>query len=119
MRANNIKVAKNFWLWEFESPDTKEVIVYREGVVKLQALRDGVGRAVNVSRGYSTPQHNTSVGGKPNSYHKKGMAWDIWVKGMSHKELGGKAASVGFRGVIVEKDHVHVDIRLTPYREGL
>lgn len=118
-RPNNIRIAKNFMLYEFESPDTRTVKIDRLFLWKLQELRDAINAKIIVHRGFSTPYWNKKVGGVPESFHLPGKAGDISSPGMSMKALGVKAASVGFRGVIVKDDHVHVDTREKPYTVGL
>lgn len=118
-RPNNIRVAKNFMLYEFESPDTKTVKLDRLFLWKLQGLRDAIGRPIIVHSGFRTDYWNAKKGGAPDSFHKPGKAGDISSPGMSLKALGAKAASIGFKGVIVKGDHVHVDVRDKPYTVGL
>ena len=119
VRVNQIRISKNFTLYEFESPDTRTVKLDRDFLWKLQELRDALGRPIIVHSGFRTDFWNTRKGGAPDSFHKSGKAGDISSPGMSMKALGAKAASIGFRGVIVKDDHVHVDTRNKPYTVGL
>jgi hypothetical protein len=56
---------------------------------------------IQVSSGDRSPARNKNAGGSDGSYHTKGTAADIWVKGMSNEQLALAAASYGqFGGVI-------------------
>lgn len=108
---NDIQISENFRLSEFESPDTKEVMVDPELVKKLQMLRDYLGVPVNVTSGYRTPEHNKKVGGVERSQHKYGKAADIWARGKSHEEVSQAAEKIGFDGVGRYDGFTHVDVR--------
>ncbi len=49
-----------------------------------------------------------------NSQHLQGKAADIWVEGMTQEELGRQAKAVGFTGIGIYRNHVHVDTRPEP-----
>ena len=109
---NNIRVAPNFLLREFACKDgSHQVVLHRELLERLQALRDMLGRPVIINSGYRNPAHNAAVGGSPNSYHLRGMAADIRVSGMSPAQLAATARRAGFRGIITYATFVHVDVR--------
>ncbi len=109
---NNIRVAPNFLLREFASRDgSHQVVLHRELLQRLQALRDALGRPVIINSGYRNPAHNEAVGGSPNSYHLRGMAADIRVPGIHPAALAEAARQAGFRGVITYATFVHVDVR--------
>ncbi len=113
---NNIRVAPNFLLREFECQDGSHQVVlqHRELLERLQALRDALGRPVIINSGYRNPAHNAAVGCSPTSYHLRGMAADIRVPGMSPQALAGAARLAGFRGIITYNAFVHVDVELKP-----
>lgn len=117
MKYNDFKIAKNFRLCEFESPDTKEVKVANELVVKLQIIRDTIDRPIIVGSGYRTKEHNKKIGGAKNSYHMKGMAADIHCHSVKLYDLTIAAIIAGFIGIIIYKDRnfIHVDLRNKPY----
>jgi uncharacterized protein YcbK (DUF882 family) len=50
-------------------------------VHRLQVVRDIVGSKIQILSGCRCPSHNQAVGGKPNSYHLKGMAADWTLEG--------------------------------------
>lgn len=71
-----------------------------------------------VSSGHRTVAHNRAVGGARNSFHIKGEALDL-VKGPSCKKTYLELARVAYQyygGVIIYKDHIHVDVRTKKYR---
>ena len=74
-----------------------------------------------ITSGYRTPTHNKEVGGAKYSYHMRGMAADIRVKGMSPKELANKLDAIvpDECGIIVYKNWVHFDVRHQKYRKGV
>ncbi len=109
---NNIRVAPNFVLKEFECKDgSHQVVLYSKLLEKLQKLRDLLKQPVIINSGYRNPEHNKKVGGAPGSLHLKGMAADIVVRSISPARLAEKAREVGFDKVIVYASHVLVEVR--------
>lgn len=110
---NRVKVSENFYLSEFQSPDTGEVKIHPDLIRRLQRLRDILQLPIRVNSGYRTPEHNLEVGGVPKSYHCQGMAADITCSLCSLKLLTVLAIWAGFTGVIVYNryDFIHVDVR--------
>lgn len=81
-------MTKDFDLEEFRSKDGADfpewvLLNIRELARNLQVLRDNVQAPVTINSGYRSPAHNKAVGGASGSYHLKGMAADIVVKGLS------------------------------------
>lgn len=81
-------MTKDFDLEEFRSKDGADFPEWvlpniRELARNLQVLRDNVQAPVTINSGYRSPAHNKAVGGASGSYHLKGMAADIAVKGLS------------------------------------
>lgn len=54
-----------------------------ELIIVLQSLRDYIGKPITITSGNRCPEHNVNIGGTKNSYHVKGRAADIQVKGVS------------------------------------
>ncbi len=109
---NDIRVAANFHLWEFECRDgSHQVVLHSELLRRLQDLRSNLGRPVYIISGYRNPEHNAQVGGSPQSYHLQGRAADIHVPGVSPRELAAAAREAGFRGIGTYSSFVHVDVR--------
>jgi uncharacterized protein YcbK (DUF882 family) len=54
---------------------------------RLEQAREICGnRPLRINSGFRTKAHNQAVGGAPNSYHRKGLAADFIVAGMSTPE---------------------------------
>jgi len=51
------------------------------------------GRDFGITFGYRSPEHNKRVGGAKSSYHTRGEAVDIDMKGMSEAQRAARAAS--------------------------
>lgn len=49
----------------------------------LQGLRDYIGHPIKITSGNRCPDHNAKIGGSANSYHIRGRAADIQVKGIA------------------------------------
>lgn len=66
------------------SPDDDQEAALRALVARvLDPLRERLGRPVNVSSGFRSPEVNRRVGGSSTSQHRFGEAADITVPGMS------------------------------------
>ena len=102
----------NFQIKEFACKDGTDLIkIDDELVEKLQIIRAYYNKPVIINSGYRTYAHNKKVGGSTNSQHLLGKACDIVVKGISPKTVGEFAKKIGFTGVGIYKDFVHVDTR--------
>ena len=82
----------------------------------LQKIRSHFGAPVTINSGYRCAKHNKAVGGASSSYHTKGMAADIVVKGVKPAEVAKYAESIGVLGIgLYETDKdgyfVHIDTR--------
>lgn len=82
----------------------------------LQKIRSHFGAPVTINSGYRCSTHNKAVGGASSSYHTKGMAADIAVKGVKPAEVAKYAESIGVLGIgLYETDKdgyfVHIDTR--------
>ena len=117
---NEIKISEHFYLIEFESPDTHEVMLDFRLLIRLEMVRDCALSPIIIRSGYRTPEHNTSIpGAAKNSYHLKGMAADISCKKLTFSELLSIVTRCGFNGIIVHNKHqyIHVDVRAKKYYE--
>ena len=84
----------------------------------LEIIRSYFDAPVIINSGYRTPSWNAKVGGTPNSYHCKGMAADIVVKGYSSKEVAKYADSIMVTGGIIRyTNFTHIDVREEKYRK--
>lgn len=119
----NEKVGKYFTAKEFRSRDNSQIIFVDDYLVSiLDILRSKIGRPVIVNSGYRTPDWNAKCGGAKYSYHMRGMAADIRVKGMSAKQLANELNAIvpDGCGIIVYSSWVHFDVRTgKKYRKGV
>jgi len=111
--TNHIQISKNFKLYEFQSPDTREVKIAPVLVEKLQKLRTSLKDSVNIKSGYRTITYNKKIHGEDNSLHLLGQAVDIKTNNikLSTKDLIALAVKIGFTGIGIYDDHMHLDIR--------
>lgn len=111
------QISGNFKVKEFQCKDSSDKILIDVDFVrdKLQAIREHFGTAVTVNSGYRTEAYNKKVGGATNSYHVKGQAFDIVVKGHTPAEVARYAQTLGILGIIQYNGFVHVDSRNTRY----
>ena len=113
----NKAISANFKVREFACKDKSDAIVLHDSFIrdKLQKIRSHFNAAVTFNSAYRTPDHNRKEGGAPNSYHIKGRAFDIVVKGKTPAEVARYAASIGIKGIIQYNSFVHVDSRAVKY----
>lgn len=79
----------------------------------LELVREYFDAPVTINSGYRCPLHNAEVGGEKNSYHMKGMAADITVKGVPPSEVAEylEREYPDTLGIGRYKAWVHVDCR--------
>lgn len=116
-KDGDTKLSDNFTVREFRCKDGSDKILIDLGFVKekLQAIRDHFGAAVTINSGYRTESYNAKVGGANGSYHMKGQAFDIVVKGHTPQEVARYAQEIGIPGIIQYNTFVHVDSREKKY----
>lgn len=114
--------AEHFTGAEFRCKDgTKEFLYCLRLIETLEKIRESLNAPVIINSGYRTPEWNAKVGGAKCSYHMKGMAADIVVKGHTTKEVAKIASEIlgNQGGVIRYTNFVHVDVREDYYRKGV
>ncbi|MCM1387335.1 MAG: D-Ala-D-Ala carboxypeptidase family metallohydrolase [Bacillus sp. (in: Bacteria)] len=111
------QICKNFKVKEFRCKDGSDMILIDEDFVKnkLQAIRDHFGASVTIDSAYRTESYNKKVNGAKSSYHMKGQAFDIVVKGHTPLEVARYAQTIGITGIIQYNTFVHVDSRPAKY----
>ncbi len=116
-RDGNMQISKNFKVKEFRCKDgSDKILIDTDFVVnKLQKIRDHFGSPVTINSAYRTESYNKKVGGAKSSYHMKGQAFDIVVKGHTPLEVARFAQTIGITGIIQYNTFVHVDSRPTKY----
>lgn len=119
VKTSNANLSKNFKVSEFSCKGNKccsEVKIDDKLVSFLQKIRDHFGAALTINSGYRCETHNKNVGGASGSYHVKGQAADIVVKGVKPADVAKYAESIGIKGIGLyetAKDgyFVHIDTR--------
>ena len=121
VKASDEKIKPHFKASEFQCKDkTEELLVAQDLLNILEEIRKHFDTPVIINSGYRTPSWNSKVGGTPNSYHCKGMAADIVVKGKSSKEVARYANSIMEKGGIIRyTNFTHIDVREKKYRKGV
>lgn len=116
-RDGNMQISKNFKVKEFLCKDgSDKILIDTDFVVnKLQKIRECFGTPVTINSAYRTESYNKKVGGAKSSYHMKGQAFDIVVKGKTPLEVARFAQTLGITGIIQYNTFVHVDSRQTKY----
>lgn len=110
-----MKLTPNFYLDEFvhdgDKPPTGAIVVnIRQLAQRLQVIRDITGKRIRINSGYRSLEHNAEVGGKPDSYHLRGMAADIVIVGMTPREVQELLKNWS-GGLGSYETFTHVDIR--------
>lgn len=121
VKADYGKVSEHFKAKEFQCKDkTDGVLIATELLETLEKIRNQFNAPVVINSGYRTPSWNSKVGGASNSYHCKGMAADIVVKGHSSGEVAKYASSIMEQGGVIRyTNFTHVDVREERYRKGV
>lgn len=110
-------ISKNFKVKEFRCKDGSQEIKVDTDFVRsyLQNIRNNFGVPVTINSAYRTESYNKKVGGASNSYHKKGQAFDISVKGKKPSEVAKYCKQINCSGIIEYNTFVHVDSRERKY----
>ena len=82
---------------------------------KLQDFRDIAGVPVKVTSGFRCNIHNKNINGAKNSYHTLGLASDIKCA-LPVERMVEIAQKVGFNGIGIYSNRIHVDDRQVPAR---
>ena len=110
-------ISDNFKIREFRCKDDSDKILIDVDFAKkfLQKIRDHFGAPVTINSAYRTATYNKKIGGATNSYHVKGQAFDIVVKGHTPLEVAKYAQKLGIKGIIQYNTFVHIDSRSKKY----
>ena len=115
-------MTKNFSKEEFDCNDGSEmpINIYHNMVKvanQLQALRDYIGKPIQVNSAWRSEEYNASIGGVKNSQHIMGRAADIVIKGMTPIEVSKIIEELISKGDMLQgglgiySSFVHYDIR--------
>lgn len=119
--AEQGSISEHFKANEFQCKDgSKDLLIAPSLLETLESIRKHFNAPVHVNSGYRTPNWNKRIGGASNSFHCKGMAADIRVKGQSSAEVAKYADGIMEKGGIIRyTNFVHIDVRETKYRKGV
>ena len=105
---------KYFKLSEFDCKETGENFMNQDFLIMLDMLREECGFPFIITSGYRSVDHSIEKAKKTPGTHTKGIAADIFVRNGNEKYLIIKyAMKLGFTGVGVAKNFIHVDTRNT------
>lgn len=115
-KGSKEQLSPNFRAYEFDcngSGCCSETKIDTELVDGLQQIRDHFGKPVNISSGYRCPVHNARTpNASPTSRHMDPAdAADIFITGVAPAEIAKYAESIGFLGIGLYTDFVHLDRR--------
>ena len=113
-KENKMSQFKYFKLEDFDCQETGENEMSIEFIERLDGLRSVCGFPFIVTSGYRSPNHSIEAKKEQPGQHAQGIAADIKVVGGAQRRLlVEKALEMGFTGVGVDKNFIHVDIRTT------
>lgn len=116
LNDGNVAITHNFRLSEFACKDGSP-IVFIDPMLPwiLQNVRDHFKKPVTITSAYRTVHHNAKpdVGGEDASYHCRGMAADIVVKGVDPTIVQDYLETImpNTGGIGKAKTYTHVDTR--------
>ena len=113
-KENKMSQFKYFKLEDFDCQETGENEMSIEVIERLDGLRSVCGFPFIVTSGYRSPNHSIEAKKEQPGQHAQGIAADIKVVGGAQRRLlVEKALNMGFTGIGVDKNFIHVDIRTT------
>ena len=113
-KENKMSQFKYFKLEDFDCQETGENEMSTEFIERLDGLRSVCGFPFIVTSGYRSPNHSIEAKKEKPGQHAQGIAADIKVVGGAQRRLlVEKALQMGFTGVGVDKNFIHVDVRTT------
>ena len=105
-------ILKYFNINEFDSPDLvgSGEEMKSSVLLMLDRARELAEIPFNITSGYRTPEHNSIIGGVPNSAHIKGYAVDILcTSGVDRFKIIEAALKVGFNRIGIGNTFIHLD----------
>ncbi|ESA37240.1 phage-related lysozyme [Leptolyngbya sp. Heron Island J] len=75
----------------------------------LQNARNIIGQPFVINSWYRDPQSNEAVGGATNSQHLSGRAVDMYVPGVSVRQVANALRSSWPGGILIYSSHLHLD----------
>lgn len=110
------QLSPHFRVREFHSKhDPSDLVKVDEKLLTLlENIRNHTGKPVHINSGYRSPEYNATLkNASPRSQHCNGKAADIWVEGVTPKQIADIAECyLGSSGGIgIYKMFTHVDVR--------
>lgn len=97
---------------EFDCQETGENKMNSEFLAKMDLLREACGFSFVITSGYRDPSHSIELRKEKPGTHSQGIACDIKAaSGWHRRKIVEGAIALGFQGIGVAKDFVHVDDR--------
>lgn len=107
-------VSNNFKRSELACPCCKQMKCHINLINALQSLRDSLAIPFIINSAYRCSSHNSTIPGAfPNSYHPKGLAFDVSTRGWSgyHKHKFIELTSNVPSGIGIYENFIHFDLR--------
>jgi len=106
---------KHFNLDMFACPCCRNNLISEKLILKLDSLCDALHTpSFKIKSGYRCIYQNNVIGNQAGAYHVDGLAadidWSEWPNALRYK-LVSKAMCMGFRGIGIDGDTAHLDIR--------
>ena len=87
--------------------------IKQELAIKVQLVRDQLGRSIRINSGIRCSAHNASINATPNSSHIDGWAADLGYTGSRERFEVLTAAAQVFDRIGIAKTFIHVDVDAT------
>lgn len=117
-KDGNENISPNFKVKEFACKDGNDrILIDSELINVLQQVRTHINQPIKIISGYRTEAYNKICNGAKNSYHLKGMAFDIRPYNCDLYELAILCAMYGAKGIGIYKkqNFIHIDNRTNYY----
>ena len=118
-KNGNEKLSDHFKVKEFACKDGSDPVFIDENLIDLlEKVREHFGKPVHVNSGYRTVSYNIRIGGASYSQHCYGRACDIYINGISPKEIAEYVETLipNTGGIGIYKTFIHIDTRKTKSR---
>lgn len=121
------RLSPHFLLSEFRCKDGSKTIKYSEETISLlEKIFDTCTNVLKIviESGYRNPTYSVKVGGSKTDAHTVGIACDVKVYDKDNKLIAPKyvacvAQDLGFTGIGIMKNSIHLDTRTTKnYKNG-
>ena len=105
---------KYFTLSEFDCKQTGENEMDEDFLEKLDTLRELCGFPFKITSGYRSPKHSIEAAKASPGKHSEGIAADIYTSNSNQRyKIVKFATELGFKGIGIADNFVHVDTRTT------